>query len=150
MGIQGRDGAFADLVAVPERNLHEVPDSVNDEQAVFVEPLAAAFQIIRQFPIESRMKVAVVGSGRLGLLVAQGAQNDRLFAGSLWPEPHDAGILRDKKGIQATPAGEIVARADRDVVVECTWHRKVSTWPHGWSGRAACWCSRAPTRAMPG
>ena len=42
LGIAGRDGCFADLVAVPERNLHAVPDVVSDEEAVFVEPLAAA------------------------------------------------------------------------------------------------------------
>src|SRR5690606_4247708 len=60
VGIQGRDGAFADLIAVPEQNLHEIPDAVSDEQAVFVEPLAAAYQVIRQCPIERRMRVAVV------------------------------------------------------------------------------------------
>ena len=53
LGIEGRDGAFAELVAVPERNLHAVPDAVSDEQAVFVEPLAAALQIIKQCPIET-------------------------------------------------------------------------------------------------
>lgn len=119
IGIQGRDGTFADFLAVPERNLHEIPDAVSDEQAVFVEPLAAAYQVIRQCPIERRMRVAVIGSGRLGLLVAQvlktcGCQLEVLGRNPLTLE------LCEKKGIQGTPVGEAVPRADRDVVVECT------------------------------
>lgn len=119
VGIQGRDGAFADLVAVPEHNLHEVPEAVSDEQAVFVEPLAAAYQVIRQCPIERRMRVAVIGSGRLGLLVAQviktcGCQLEVIGRNPLTLE------FCEKKGIQGTPASELVPRADRDMVVECT------------------------------
>jgi len=119
LGIQGRDGAFAALMAVPERNLHLVPDAVSDEQAVFVEPLAAAYQVIRQCPIERRMRVAVIGSGRLGLLVAQvlktcGCQLEVIGRNPLTLE------FCEKKGIQGTPVGELVPRAERDVVVECT------------------------------
>ncbi len=71
MGIVGRDGCFAELVAMPERNLHEIPASISDEEAVFVEPLAAAYQVLVQCPVDSRKQVVVVGSGRLGNLVAQ-------------------------------------------------------------------------------
>ena len=45
LGILNHDGAFADLIAVPQRNLHAVPDSLSDDVAVFTEPVAAAFQI---------------------------------------------------------------------------------------------------------
>jgi threonine dehydrogenase-like Zn-dependent dehydrogenase len=119
MGIQGRDGAFAGLLAIPERNLFELPEAVSDEQAVFVEPLAAAYQVIRQCPIERRMRVAVIGSGRLGLLVAQvlktcGCQLEVVGRNPITLE------FCEKKGIQGTPVGELVPRADRDVVVECT------------------------------
>jgi threonine dehydrogenase-like Zn-dependent dehydrogenase len=119
VGIAGRDGAFAQYVAVPERNLHEVPDAVSDEQAVFVEPLAAAYQVIHQVPLERRMRVAVVGSGRLGLLVAQ----------VLHQTPCQLEVIGrneltltfcERKGIHATPAVEVVPRADRDVVVDCS------------------------------
>ncbi|MEP0844562.1 MAG: alcohol dehydrogenase catalytic domain-containing protein [Phycisphaerae bacterium] len=119
VGIQGRDGAFADLVAVPERNLHELPESISDEQAVFVEPLAAAYQVIRQCPIEPRMRVAVVGSGRLGLLVAQVLKTCGCPLEVIGRNPLTLEFC-DKKGIQGTPVGEVVPRADRDVVVECT------------------------------
>lgn len=119
VGIAGRDGAFARYMVVPERNLHELPDAVSDDQAVFVEPLAAAYQVIHQVPLEKRMRVAVVGPGRLGLLVAQvlhqtGCQLEVIGRNEVTL------TFCERKGIQATPVSEVVPRADRDVVVDCT------------------------------
>jgi alcohol dehydrogenase len=71
MGIIGRPGAFAEFVTLPVANLHEVPVEVPDEEAVFVEPIAAAAEILEQMPIARGTRVAVLGAGRLGLLVAQ-------------------------------------------------------------------------------
>jgi alcohol dehydrogenase len=71
MGIVHRPGAFAEFVALPIVNLHEVPAEIPDEAAVFAEPLAAAAEILEQLPIRLSTPVAVLGSGRLGLLVAQ-------------------------------------------------------------------------------
>src|SRR5918999_9430 len=65
LGILNHDGAFADLIAVPQRNLHLVPDSVPDEVAVFTEPVAAAFQIPAQLTIRPADRVIVLGDGRL-------------------------------------------------------------------------------------
>lgn len=71
MGIVNRNGAFAEFVALPTVNLHAVPDEIPDEAAVFVEPLAAAAEILEQIHIPAAAAVAVMGDGRLGLLVAQ-------------------------------------------------------------------------------
>lgn len=71
IGILNHDGAFADFVAVPQRNLHVVPDSVPTDLAVFTEPLAAAFQIPAQLPLCREDRVVVLGDGRLGNLCAQ-------------------------------------------------------------------------------
>lgn len=71
VGIRGRDGVFADFVALPMENLVPVPESVPDEVAVFTEPLAAALRIVEQIKIGAGMRAAVVGPGRLGLLCAQ-------------------------------------------------------------------------------
>ncbi len=68
LGIAGRNGVFADYLVLPERNLHVVPDSIEDDDAVFVEPLAAAMRIAEQIPVTGR--IAVFGDGRLGHLVA--------------------------------------------------------------------------------
>ena len=75
LGIIARDGIFADFVCLPLQNLLVVPDSVSDEQAVFTEPLAAAVRVIDQVGITAGMPVAVVGPGRLGMLVAQVLQS---------------------------------------------------------------------------
>jgi threonine dehydrogenase-like Zn-dependent dehydrogenase len=74
LGILGHDGAMADLVAVPIRNLHQIPDSIEDEVAVFIEPLAAAFRIVEQVPLGPGVKMAVVGDGKLGLLCTWAAR----------------------------------------------------------------------------
>ena len=67
-------GAFADYLALTSRNLHLVPESVSDDSAVFVEPLAAALQTIEAVHISPRDRVVLIGAGKLGLLVAQVAR----------------------------------------------------------------------------
>jgi threonine dehydrogenase-like Zn-dependent dehydrogenase len=71
LGMQGRDGAFAEYLTLPERNLHAVPDEISDDAAVFVEPLAAAFRILEQVTVREDDTVIVLGDGKLGLLVGQ-------------------------------------------------------------------------------
>jgi threonine dehydrogenase-like Zn-dependent dehydrogenase len=71
LGIRDRDGAFAEYLRLPSTNLHRIPTAVDDVTAVFVEPTAAACRILEQVAVSSGTRVAVVGAGRLGLLVAQ-------------------------------------------------------------------------------
>jgi threonine dehydrogenase-like Zn-dependent dehydrogenase len=71
MGILNADGAFAECVSVPLENLHVVPDNVSDEEAVFTEPLAAAFEILTQIQTNPGDEVLVLGDGKLGNLCAQ-------------------------------------------------------------------------------
>lgn len=119
LGIAGRDGCFAERIAVPEANLHEVPDSISNEEAVFVEPVAAAIQVTKQVPIEPRMRVAVLGSGRLGLLVAQVLRAVGCRLELIGRNP-DSLLVGEKKGIQSTLVKDLAPRNDRDLVVECT------------------------------
>ena len=71
MGILGADGAFAEFVSVPVPNLHIVSESVSDEEAVFTEPLAAAFEILEQVQLNPGDEVLVLGDGKLSFLCAQ-------------------------------------------------------------------------------
>ena len=71
LGIIGRDGAHAEFLSLPSRNLLEVPLEISDEQAVFTEPLAAAFGITEQVEILPETRVAIIGDGKLGNLCAQ-------------------------------------------------------------------------------
>jgi len=69
LGIKCRDGSFAELLSLPVRNLSEFPDSLSDEVAVFVETLAAAFNVLEHVAIKSSHEVAVVGDGKLSQLI---------------------------------------------------------------------------------
>lgn len=71
VGILDRDGAFADYLVLPLKNLHRVPGHMPDEVAVFTELLAAALQTLSLVHIRPQDRVGVVGDGKLGLLVAQ-------------------------------------------------------------------------------
>jgi threonine dehydrogenase-like Zn-dependent dehydrogenase len=70
LGILGRDGAFADYLTLPDRNLVPLPDSMPDELAVFVEPVAAAYEIFAQTHLGRCEKILILGDGRLGALVS--------------------------------------------------------------------------------
>ena len=69
LGIVNHDGAFAEYLALPLENLHVVPDKVTDEQAVFVEPLAAACEILDQVNVKNFRSAAVLGDGKLAQLI---------------------------------------------------------------------------------
>ncbi len=71
LGIIGKDGAFADYLTLPVANLLAVPEAVADRAAVFTEPLAAALRIREQVRVRPSARVAILGPGRLGLLIAQ-------------------------------------------------------------------------------
>jgi threonine dehydrogenase-like Zn-dependent dehydrogenase len=70
LGILGKDGCFAEYVTLPIRNLHRVPAGLPDALAAFTEPLAAAFEILEQLRVEPDHRVAVLGDGKLGSLIA--------------------------------------------------------------------------------
>jgi alcohol dehydrogenase len=70
LGILHHDGAYAEYLALPLENLHALPDSVSDEQAVFVEPLAAACEILEQVHVKGIRAAAVLGDGKLAQLIA--------------------------------------------------------------------------------
>ena len=120
LGIRGRAGAFAERLALPLLNLHEVPAAVPDEEAVFTEPLAAALQIQAQVPLRADQRVLVLGAGRLGTLVARtlartGAQ---VRVAARLPARRDQ--LR-AAGVDAVAPEEVLA-GSADVVVDCTGH----------------------------
>ncbi len=71
LGIHGRDGAFADYLTLPPKNLLAVPDEITDHEAVFAEPLAAACRIMDQVKIGSADRVAVIGDGKLAQLIVR-------------------------------------------------------------------------------
>jgi threonine dehydrogenase-like Zn-dependent dehydrogenase len=119
LGILNHDGAFAELIAVPQRNLHRVPDSVPDDIAVFTEPVAAAFQIPAQLIINSSDRIVVLGDGRLGNLCAQvlaSIADDVLVVG----KHRDKLALLESMGLKTALISDPLPERAADVVVECT------------------------------
>ena len=119
LGILNHDGAFADHIAVPQRNLHAVPDSLSDDVAVFVEPVAAAFQIPVQIAIGKTDRIAVLGDGRLGNLCAQvlaGLSDHVLVIG----KHQEKLAILGSMGIATTLLADSIEPRSFDIVVDCT------------------------------
>ena len=119
VGILKHGGAFADFLRLPAANLHALPKTVEDDQAVFVEPLAAAFQILKQIKLDGKKWVTVLGDGRLGLLVAQVLRNVGCPVRVIGKHA-DKLALCERWSIRSRALSEINPRHDQDVVVDCT------------------------------
>jgi threonine dehydrogenase-like Zn-dependent dehydrogenase len=119
LGIKGQPGVFAEYFVLPECNLHLVPDAIPTKCAVFTEPLAAACEILDQVRIPRGAPVAVLGDGKLGLLVAQVLQLHEA-------ETHQFGRHKEKLaivqslGVSVTARCRHLPRAAFDWVVEAT------------------------------
>jgi threonine dehydrogenase-like Zn-dependent dehydrogenase len=118
LGIINKDGIFANYATLPVVNLLAVPETLADEQAVFTEPLAAALRIREQLPLPPGMRAAVVGPGRLGLLIAQVLALAGLDVVVLGRRPA-ALALPEQLGL-ATGLVEAAADNSYDLVVEAT------------------------------
>ena len=126
LGIQGRHGAFAEYLTLPEANLVIVPDSVSNEKAVFVEPLAAALEILEQVHIEPSDRVLVIGDGKLGVLIAMVLNlygSDLLLVG----KHREKMVVFEDQGGKVVFLEELLDTADRfDKVIEASGR------PSGW------------------
>ena len=121
LGILGHDGAFAEYIAVPEQNLHTVPESLSTDEAVFVEPLAAAYQILKQGLAERGQSVVVLGDGRLGNLCAQVLADFGCNVLVVGKHDRKLNVLREiNSEIQTTLLEDATPSRDADVVVDCT------------------------------
>ncbi|AMV17921.1 MDR/zinc-dependent alcohol dehydrogenase-like family protein [Planctomyces sp. SH-PL14] len=119
IGILDHDGAFADRVFVPERNLHLIPDSVSDDEAVFIEPLAAAFQIPAQLDLKPVRSAVVLGDGRLGNLCAQVLHRAGCRVTAVGKHEWKLQRLADA-GVDTCLLDALPIKREADLVVDCT------------------------------
>lgn len=118
LGILNADGSFAEYLLAPVTNLHVVPDEVADEEAVFTEPLAAAFEILEQLQVLPETDVVVLGDGKLGLLCAQVLQSAGAQVTVVGKHQEKLHLLR-QRGIQTMLLSQW-RPCQVDVVVEAT------------------------------
>jgi threonine dehydrogenase-like Zn-dependent dehydrogenase len=119
VGIVAHDGAFADSVLIPEANLHVVPDHVSDDEAVFVEPVAAACRIPEQIAIKGGERITVLGDGRLGNLCAQVLKHHGCNVRVVGKHDFKMKILNDL-AIPTVRLDELAVERSSDIVVDCT------------------------------
>ncbi|MFQ5669226.1 MAG: alcohol dehydrogenase catalytic domain-containing protein [Acidobacteriota bacterium] len=120
LGIAGRWGAFADFLTLPAENLHPLPETIGEDEGVFVEPTAAALEVQRQVPVGPGCRVLVVGDGKLGHLIARTLALTGCELLVLGRHRRTLGLLR-QAGIATGWPG--TARAGSfDLAVECTGH----------------------------
>jgi len=113
LGILKHPGAFAEWLTLPEENLLEVPSQLSDEEAVFCEPVAAACEILEQLGKMRGERVAVLGDGKLGLLIAQVLQRGGARV-HLFGRHADKMAIAEGVGVQVGGEGEF------DVTVDAT------------------------------
>ena len=117
LGILGRDGAFAEFLRLPDANLNPIPDSMPDDVAVFVEPVAAAYEIFEQVHLSRNQTIAVIGDGRLGAIVALALKAEKY-------QPKVTGHHREKLARLAElgldTAEESSVRDKFEVVIDCS------------------------------
>ena len=118
IGIDRRDGAHAEYLTLPAANLHILPDNVSSLNGVFAEPLAAALEITAQIQLEPGMRVAVIGNGKLGHLVAEMLQLYSVNLSVIGKNPFRLELSK-KRGFKAWRADR-VKLPPQDVVVECS------------------------------
>lgn len=126
LGILNRDGAFQEYFRLPEENLHVVPDSVSDDEAVFMEPVAAACEVIGQVNFSPRMKVAVLGDGKLGLLIAMALCQTGCELSIIGKHTKKMDVVADYPLAQVALESTESLHREFDVIVEATGS------PAGW------------------
>ena len=119
IGIWKKDGCMAEYITIPTNILFEVPENVTDEQAVFVEPLAAACEIIEQLHIEPTSKILVLGDGKLGLTTALTLNAHNLDVLLVGKHQNKLDIAK-KQGVKTSLLENLDMQNQFDVVVEAT------------------------------
>lgn len=119
LGILNKEGCFAQYLTLPVSNLLVVPDSIPDEVAVFTEPLAAALEILEQLHIKPYEKVAVLGDGKLGLLIALALNASNIDINLIGKHQNKLDIAKNQ-GINTELLSDIKIEKKYDVVIEAT------------------------------
>jgi threonine dehydrogenase-like Zn-dependent dehydrogenase len=117
LGISGKDGAMAEYLTLPINNLHVLPDTIDFTTAIFVEPLAAACEILEQIHIKPGQRVLVIGDGKLAALVAQVIAMVNSHVTVVGISEKKVQLLK-KIGINAQV--NAIEQKDWDIIVECT------------------------------
>jgi len=119
LGIFNRNGCFAEYTTLPLKNLYEVPENITNQEATFVEPIAAAYEILEQIKITPNKKVLVLGDGKLGLLVALVLNLTGAEIILVGKHPEKLSIAQNQ-GVKTQTLNQLKIEKIYDIVVEAT------------------------------
>lgn len=119
LGIWQKDGCFSEYLCMPVQTLLEVPQNVTDEQAVFVEPLAAGLEILEQLHIKPFQKVIILGDGKLGLTTAMALTACNIDLTLIGKHQNKLDIAK-AQGVRTKLLSDLEIKKEYDVVIEAT------------------------------
>ena len=119
LGIFKKDGTFAEYLTLPIENIIEIPSEIPDEEAILIEPLAAALEILEQVHIRPADKIAVLGDGKLGLLISLVLSTTTADLITIGKHKNKLNIL-EKQGIKTKLLNDAVETKYYDIVVDAT------------------------------
>ncbi len=119
LGIYKKDGCFAEYITLPVSNLVEIPAEISDNEAILIEPLAAALEILEQVHIEPNSKIAVLGDGKLGLLISMVLSTTPADVVTIGKHQNKLDIL-NKQGMKTKLLEDAKEEKCYDIVVEAT------------------------------
>ncbi len=119
LGIFKKDGTFAEYLTLPLENIIEIPKSISDEEAILIEPLAAALEILEQVHIKPADKIAVLGDGKLGLLISLVLSTTQADLVTIGKHENKLEIL-NKQGIKTKFLKDTNEMKYYDIVVDAT------------------------------
>lgn len=119
LGIYHRNGCFAEYTTLPIENLFEVPAGISDHNAVFTEPLAAAFEILTQIDIDPHQEVLIVGDGKLGLLINHALSTTGADITHIGKHPEKLGLIKSNR-CNIALQNHLPPKKHFDVVIEAT------------------------------
>lgn len=119
LGIYKKDGTFAQYITLPLENIIEIPSEITDEEAILIEPLAAALEILEQVHIKPADKIAVLGDGKLGLLISLVLSTTQADLVTIGKHENKLDILK-QQGIKTKFLNDANETKYYDIVVDAT------------------------------
>jgi alcohol dehydrogenase len=123
LGIVRHPGVFQEFFTLPERNLHVIPEKIASDEAVFLEPLAAACEILDQVRVPAGETVAVLGDGKLGLLIAMALHANGVNV-RLYGRHQGKMLIAERAGVETAAVNAKLPAAAFNFVVEATGTRE--------------------------
>lgn len=70
-GVLSRDGAMAEYISVPEKQLYALPETCSYEIGALAEPYAVAYGAVKKAGDLTGKRVMIIGAGTIGLCILQ-------------------------------------------------------------------------------